>query len=240
MEQSVSTPQLTVVSGLMGGGKSGVNSAILEGLQSADLATWGRHRVMSVSETSRARRVGLGEAEDAYKFGQLPERFEDALQTGEIMERAYHSGVHYGSPTPAPNQPTHLEIEVTGVAQIMKSEHPRVVVARQGIRAVYLLQSSMGDLCNQIMGRDDGMSKEKKLERISRYPSEILYIIRNDLPYQFITNVAGFPEIAQANAVAYMLADPRARTVPPRIAHNLAAGATSWLKYGGLAPAEIQ
>lgn len=240
MERELWTPQLTVVSAPMGGGKSGVNTAVLTELAEADIRTWHMERVMSISETSRDRRVEMGEPKDAYVFKQPPERFQRALETGEIMERVYHSNVHYGSPTPPKGQPTHLEIEVTGVKQIVESTHPDVVQARVGMRAVYLLQSSMGDLLDQIMGRNDGMTEAKKLERISRYPSEILYIIENNLPYSFVTNVSGSPEVGQRNTVLHMLGDSRAESVPIRIAHNLAAGATSWLKYNGLEPAEIK
>lgn len=240
MEAFISTPQLTVLSGPMGGGKSGGNTAIINGLRDADMRTWGMERVMSISETDRGRREEMNEPKDAYVFNQPVGRFTEALRTGDIMEMVFHSGTHYGSPTPAEGVPTHLEVEVTGTHQIITSSHPRVVAARLGIRCAYLLQSSMQDLFEQIMDRKDGMTRAKKLERISRYPSEVLYIIENELPYVFVHNEAGNPDVAQEQLVKYMLGDPSARLETLDEAEKKAQEATLWLARRGLDPVAIK
>src|SRR4051812_12378802 len=125
MNETPKTPQLTIVSGPMGGGKSGANTAAINGLKEADIYTWGveHPRLMSVSKTSRGRRVEQDEPIDAYEFETAPSIFETAKDTDLVMKKVYHSGVHYGSPTPPPGEPRHLEIEVTGVDQIVRSSH---------------------------------------------------------------------------------------------------------------------
>lgn len=233
------TPQLTVLSGPMGGGKSRGNRAIIEGLQNADIQTWGQSRVMSISDTTRGRREEMGEPEDAYNFLQPTEKFETALETGKLMEKTYHSGTHYGSPTPPEGQPTHFEIEVSGVRQIMESDHPRVIEAREGLLAAYLLQDSMDALFEQIMGRNDGMSAEKKIERISRYPAEILYILERGLPYSFILNPFGRSGFMETQLVKYMLRDPEAILQSERLAEIKAKEALRWLLRIGVEPAPV-
>ncbi len=234
MENRIRTPQITVVSGPMGGGKSGVNGAVIEGLLEADAATWGADnpRLMSVSLTSRGIRDGESPKDYVHN---TPEK---VFSTGAVMEKVRHSGNWYGSPTPPEGQPRHLEIEVTGLKQIIESQQPEVVAARAGMRAVYLLQSSMQDLWEQISGRPDGVSKEAKLNRIARYPAEIFYILEHNLPYVFIENMAGQPSIARHNAVAYMLGQP-VESRSPQIAHAMAAGATAWLKERDIPIQEI-
>lgn len=237
METNIVTPQLTIVSGPMGGGKSGANKAVINTLREADLRGWGRERAMSISETSRpVQRPG---EEGDYIFDVPEERFAHAVETGDLMEMVRHPGGYYGSPTPPEGQPTHLEIEVTGVSQILASTHPRVVQARVGMKAVYLLQSSMGDLFRQIMGRDDGMSEEKKKQRIARYPAEIGYILNQDLPYGFVLNPSGRPEVMMKNVAFYMLGDRRAILESRRIAESKAAEAYLWLKNREIEPVRI-
>lgn len=239
METLTTTPHLTVLSGPMGGGKSGGNRAIIEGLGELDIEAWGVTRIMSVSETTRGRRIEMGEPEGAYLFDQPVDRFETAVQTGALMERTEHSGTHYGSPTPEEGQPTHLEIEVSGVRQIMDSVHPRVVAARVGIKAAYLLQDSMGALFAQIMGRNDGMSEEKKVQRIARYPSEIIYILERDLPYAFILNPNGLPDYMEHQLIKYMSCNPGAMTEDKRSAEQKAEEALRWLAKRGVKPEPV-
>lgn len=237
------TPQMTLLSGPMGGGKSAVNLAIMSGMAEADMATWGMTRVYSLSKTSRTRRQNNGEYTElanAYEFDVPEKEFERGLASGSLMEVAHHSDDFYASPTPPEGQPTHFEIEVAGVRQIVDSTKPEVTAARQGMRCVYLLQGSMGQLYKQILERPDGVPEEKKLKRIARYPAEILYILEHRLPYGFVMNVAGEPQHAQQAALAYMLGEASVSdTVNARIAHNLAAGAISWLKEKGLTPPSI-
>lgn len=237
MERRIQTPQLTVVSGPMGGGKSGVNRAVIEGLREADTQTWGADnpRLMSVSLTSRSQREG--EPPEAYRFDTPPEDFS----TGAVMESVCHSGNYYGSPTPPPRRPRHLEIEVTGLKQILESQKPEVIAARAGMRAVYLLQSSMQDLWEQISGRQDGVPEEVKLNRIARYPAEINYILEHNLPYAFIKNVQGDPALAQQQTVQYMLGEAVFGGLQTEYQATYAAvEALVWLRFEGIEPQQIQ
>lgn len=234
------TPQIVVVSGPMAGGKSSVIPVVLESLSEPDQAFWGRQRVLDVSDTTRSCRIGQGEDPGAYNFDVPRGEMDDNISSGVYIQYSPHSGELYGSKVPKEGQPIIMDIEVSGVRQIVESGNHEVARARSDMKAIYLLQSSMEDLSRQMMNRPDGMTEAKKLLRIARYPSEIRYILENDLPYFFILNEAGQISRTKEHVAQFMLGNEGSSTIESRdVALSKAIEAEEWLRAKGLEPAEI-
>jgi guanylate kinase len=236
----VKTPQIVVVSGPMAGGKSSVIPVVLDSLNELDTLFWGKGRVLDISDTTRGCRVDHGEHPEAYNFDTPRLEMEKNISKGVYIQYSPHSGELYGSKIPADGQPIIMDIEVSGVRQIVESTIPQVIKARKDIKAIYLLQSSMEDLYSQMMNRLDGMSEERKLLRIARYPAEIRYIMDHNLPYTFVLNEAGRIDRTKQHVSKFMLGkDDTMATQGPEMALSKALEAEEWLRKRGVEPAKI-
>lgn len=229
-------PGVVVNSAPMGGGKSGVNKAVLEFALPYDDATFGKQRVFSVSKTSRPPRPGEVEGAD-YDFSVPVEFFEPAFSRGEMLEIDFHADQYYGTPMPQPSHPLMLEIEVRGFGTAMSNGHPNAQWFRQNVVAQYIAQSTMEQLIAQIMGRpDDTISEKKKLDRACRYPGELQFILDHSLPYIVIQNVPGQPEIVQSSALRVLAGDPSVATLSRTQVGELVEEACDHLNENNLAP----
>ncbi|HRV75893.1 MAG: hypothetical protein H6799_00685 [Candidatus Nomurabacteria bacterium] len=239
-KSKIKTPQIVVVSGPMAGGKSSVLPVILETLAELDRLAWGKERALDISDTTRACRVDHGEDPLAYNFNTPRELMEDNISKGVYIQYSPHSGELYGSKVPPYNQPIVMDIEVSGVRQIVESKNPDIIKARVDMKAVYLLQSSMEDLSSQMMNRPDGMKESRKMQRIARYPAEIRYILEHNLPYNFILNEAGHVDITKKHVAQFILGELGPDIVQSAdVALSKAIEAEEWLEKRGIKTAEI-
>jgi guanylate kinase len=108
-------PLFVVLSGLSGAGKD----AVLAGLRLTDLPLF-----ISVSATTRIRRAGEKDGFD-YHFVS-PTRFQELIDTGQLLEWANVYGNYYGIPKEPVRQALHngkdviVKIDVQGAATIRK------------------------------------------------------------------------------------------------------------------------
>jgi guanylate kinase len=108
-------PLFVVLSGLSGAGKD----AVLAGLRLTDLSLF-----ISVSATTRPRRAGEKDGFD-YHFIS-PTRFQELIDTGQLLEWANVYGNYYGIPKEPVRQALHngkdviVKIDVQGAATIKK------------------------------------------------------------------------------------------------------------------------
>jgi guanylate kinase len=198
-----------VVSGPMGGNKSGTCRSLREWIAPYDLATHKQTREFSVSWASRSKRSAETDGVE-YHFDVPVEKFRSAYEQGDLLEMVEHAGGAYGTPMPKEGTISFYEIEVTGVKKGLENPHHRARQFGSSLLAIYIAQQSIEQLFDQILHRNDGMSEEKKIERASRYPAEMQYIIDNQLPYSFIDNVPGEISFAHQAAIRVAAYDPEA------------------------------
>ena len=233
-------PCVLLDSAPMGGGKSGVNSSLLNFAEPYDLAVYGRKRAFSLSKTSRSARPGEVHGTH-YDFDVPLGFFEPAFRDGRMLEIDFHADQYYATPMPEQGQPLLLEIEVRGFRTAIGNIHPNAQWFRDHVLALYIAQVSMSQLIGQILGRpDDTISEEKELSRACRYPGELKFLIDNDLPYHVIQNIPGQPEIVQRTAIQVACNDPEAVTLTRLQIKDLIEEAGDHLTENGLAPIWIE
>lgn len=141
---------LLVLSGPSGCGKGTVVKELLN--RRADM-------VLSVSATTRAPRAG--ETDGVEYFFHTPERFEQMIEAGELLEYARYAGNWYGTPRAAVERQLEngkvvlLEIEVQGAEKVMH-QMPQCV-------SVFLTAPSMEEIERRLHKR--GTESEEVIKR---------------------------------------------------------------------------
>lgn len=135
----------------------------------------------SVSMTSRSIRNGEQEGVDYYYVSK--ERFEEAIENGELLEYAQFVGNYYGTPKAAVERMREegknviLEIEVEGAKQVM-AKCPDAL-------SIFLVPPSMEELERRIRGRkteteeviNERLEKARKeMKTVDKYK----YVVCND------------------------------------------------------------
>ena len=151
--------KLLVISGPSGAGKSTVIGRLME--QREDLC-------FSVSVTTRAPRPGEEDGRDY--FFVSPQRFQELVEDGYLLEHAEYSGNCYGTPRAAverhiaEGRDVVLEIEVQGAMQIKKKRPDAVMV--------FIAPPSFEELASRLRGR--GTETEESIqERLATARQEL-------------------------------------------------------------------
>lgn len=164
--------KLLVISGPSGTGKSTVIGYLMEIRPGLEFST---------SATTRAPRPG--EVDGREYFFVTPERFEEMVLNGELLEHATFVGNSYGTPRSQVEQRLErgitviLDIEVQGAAQV-KAAMPEAVT-------VFLAPPSLEALEERLRGRGTE-TEEKILSRLETARQELLlaptydYTVVND------------------------------------------------------------
>jgi guanylate kinase len=198
----------------MGGGKRTTYEGVLQWVAPYDQEYYGMQREFSISLASRSERLELGETNGVEYWFNIPlEKFVELRDKGELLEFIEHPGGFYATPIPRPDVPMLYEIEVVGVCNALHNEHPNARRIRESNVAIYIAQSSMAQLLDQILARPDGMTEKKKLERAARYPGEMSHMLKSGIPFAVIENRPGAIEATRAAAIQVVAGDPDAPTL---------------------------
>ena len=166
---------LIVMSGPSGVGKGTVRNYFMDD-ESLKLA-------YSISMTTRSPRAG--EVDGVDYFFSTKEKFEEAIQQGELLEWAEFVGNYYGTPKSYVEKLRNegknvlLEIEVQGASQV-REKCPDAI-------SIFIIPPSMEELGNRIRGRKSEAEEvvqqrlakaEKEMKMMNNYK----YIVCNDDP----------------------------------------------------------
>ncbi len=164
---------LFVMTGASGVGKDTIRQAALPDI---------KNMAYSISATTRTKREG--EVEGKHYFFYDKEKFESAIEAGNMLEHAEYVGDYYGTPRQpveealADGQDMLLELELMGARQV-KEAMPEAVM-------VFIAPPSLVELERRLRGR--GTDSEDKIQkRLARAKEEIKavrefdYVVVNDV-----------------------------------------------------------
>lgn len=207
-------PEHVFVAGPMGGGKRSTYEGVLQWLAPYDQEYYGTERRFSVSLASRCERTELGEKDGVEYWFNIPlQKFIELRDAGMLLEFVEHPGGFYATPIPDIDVPMLYEIEVVGIANSIRNEHPNARRVRESNVAIYIAQKSMSQLLEQILNRPDGMPESKKIQRAARYAGEMIYMLESGVPFSVIENEPGALAATRVAAIRVVAGDPDAPTL---------------------------